>query len=200
MIKTWGNIVCVIDTETTGLDPKLHEIVEICVLPLDADLTPYPGVTPFHTYLKPTRMQNINDAALKVNKTNIVQLIERGIDPFDAADLFDDWYMQLPLQPGKRIIPLGHNYAFDRSFIYEWVGEKSYNDYFHYHYMDSMLSAQFINNRADFRLEVRPFDKISLTQVAYNLNIKQVDSHTAIGDCMTTMQCYKAMLTMFMAP
>jgi len=202
MIKTWGNILCAIDTETTGLECDKQEIIEISILPLAPDLEPYKGVMPFNTYLVPELLENIDPTAMKVNKVTVAQAINRGIDQSIAADLFDTWFQKLPIDHSrnKRIIPLGHNYQFDMGFIKKWLGLTTYNDCFHYHYRDSMNAANFLNDRADFRVEERPFDKVSLQKIVTKMELPKRMAHTALDDAINTTLIYKRMVEMFTHP
>ena len=198
MIKTWGNILCAIDTETTGLDCSKHEIIEICILPLTNGLELYTEILPFHMFLKPYGA--IDEDALKVNKRTLKDILAKGTDPYIAADMFDEWFSRLPIGDNKRILPIGQNYQFDMGFIKRWLGETTYNDCFHYHYRDSMISANFLNDRADLRVEVRPFDKINLTELARNLKIPLTHAHSALDDCVATAKVYKRLVEMFTFP
>ena len=46
-----GNQLCVVDVETTGLDLFWHEIIQLCILPLDSDINPRTDVSPFYINL-----------------------------------------------------------------------------------------------------------------------------------------------------
>ena len=200
MIKTWGNIICAIDTETTGLDCEKNEIIEVCILPLDSCLDPYKGIMPFHMYLKPELIDNVEPAALRVAKVSLAEAINRGTDQDIAADLFDTWFQKLPIGENKRIIPLGQNYQFDMGFISKWIGPTTYNDCFHYHYRDSMIAANLLNDRADFRREVRPFDKVNLQKMVAALELPKRQAHTALDDAINTSLVYKRLVEMFTYP
>lgn len=47
-----GNLLCCIDTETTGLISGTHDIWQIAVLPLDENIQPLKGVFPFYMDIK----------------------------------------------------------------------------------------------------------------------------------------------------
>ena len=44
-----GNLLASVDVETTGRRAGWHEIVQIGIRPLNADIRPLEGVTPFYT-------------------------------------------------------------------------------------------------------------------------------------------------------
>jgi DNA polymerase III epsilon subunit-like protein len=194
MIHLNGHIICVIDTETTGLNPDVNEIIEISVLPLDFNLEPRKDVPFFDIQIKPENEDAIDHDAFKVNKTDFYKLMQTGMDKYDAAELFVEWFDKLKLAENKRIMPLAHNWSFDCEFIKKWLGPKT----FHYHidgrYRDSMSTAQYINDRADSKGQSIPFPKVNLGYIASQLKIPHDNAHTALGDCIVTGQVYKELI------
>ena len=63
-----GNQICAMDTETTGLDPFWHEIVQIAILPLDSNMEPRQDVLPFYINMIPQCPERVDREAVKVNK------------------------------------------------------------------------------------------------------------------------------------
>lgn len=189
-----GNALCVIDVETTGLDPEKHEIVEVCFLPLDAKLEPRTDVVPFDLKIKPEKIDNIDWEAFKVTKINFFKLVESGLDKYDAADLFEQWVEQLKLPDRKRISPLAHNWKFDNAFIRQWLSAPTSELYIDGRSRDTMEVALYINDRADHRSEQIPFPKVNLGYLASCLKIPHKGAHSALGDCITTAEVYKEML------
>lgn len=187
------NKLCVIDVETTGLNPMIHEITEICAIPVNAFLEVDKDLPYFHMYVKPTKFNTIEEKALKIQKVSLADIMDRGADAFDVMDEFEKWFEKVSVH-GKKITPLGHNYAFDRSFLMRFFSEEVYNDYFYYHYRDTMIAANFMNDRADARGEKCPFAKQSLTYVCSSLDVKNPNKHSALGDCLATLECYRKMV------
>lgn len=194
MIHLNGNILCVIDVETTGLDPDKHEIVEVCFLPLDSNLEPCQDIVPFDIKIKPENLEAIDWDAFKITKLNFFDLCERGLDKYKAADLFEDWLQQLNLPERKRISPLAHNWPFDASFIREWLGPTSFGIHIDGRYRDTMVTALQLNDYADNKNEPVPFPKVNLTYLASQLKIEHTRAHSALGDCVVTAQVYKEMV------
>jgi DNA polymerase III epsilon subunit-like protein len=199
MIHWNGNQVCAIDTETTGLDDMFHEIIEIAIIPLDSNFKPRQDVMPFQLDLAPDFPTRYDKEAIKIHGKNLAEIILRGIDHEKAKDLLTDWVKKLSLPVTKygrlkQIIPLGHNYAFDRGFINHWLGESLYGEIFHYHYRDSMLAAQFLNDHAAMHAEKVPYPKVSLSYLANLLNVRHDQQHTALQDAQVCAECYRLML------
>lgn len=198
MLHLNGNLLCVIDTETTGLKAGFHDVIEVCIIPLDCNIQPLKELNgkplmPFMVELQPKRPNNIDPEALSVNKKTLVEIMGRGLDPWYAADLFEKWWEDLKLPFGKRITPLGQNYAFDRGFLVDWLGDENYNQFFHYHYRDTCVAAGFMNDRADFHAEVYPFQKINLQYLCSTLKVERQRAHTAVSDCLATAEVYRRM-------
>jgi len=195
-----GDLLCAIDTETTGLDPFFHEICQICILPLDSNIEPIKDIMPFYMEIIPEYPERINRQAMTVNRLKMAEIAQRGFPKDKVAELLEEWFEKLNLPvtnygKGKRILPLGHNYAFDKAFIMAWLGGTMYDDLFHYHYRDTMIAAGFLDDRASFIAEKCPFGKCSLSWVANKLNVPHDRAHDALQDCLVTAQCYKKILT-----
>ena len=193
-----GNLLCAIDTETTGLDPRRHDIIQIAILPLNDQIQPDKRFMPFNIHIKPSRPENIEAKAMQVNKINLAHLMLHGMDSFQAADLLDEWFEKLRLPLGRKIVPLGQNYAFDREFMREWLGHLNYDHLFHYHYKDTMIAAQYINDRAEIHGNYPPFSKGSLGRIAGVLEIEYQNAHDALADCVIVSECYRRMMRMYL--
>jgi len=97
------NPVVFLDVETTGLDPKAHEIVEIAVVALD-------GSVLLDTRVKPVRMETAEAGALRVNGYNEAEWAD--------APTFDEIKEDVMAAVRHKII-VGQNPQFDRSFVVE---------------------------------------------------------------------------------
>lgn len=191
-----GSQMCAIDTETTGLDPSWHEIVQLSLLPLDSNFEIRKDVAPFSIYLRPDSPERADKKALKVNGLSLSDLTLKGFDQEAAKDMLKGWIDKLGLpytKYGRRkeIIPLGQNYAFDKAFISAWLGADIYFDLFGYHYRDTMIAAGYLNDRAAYHGETIPFPKIGLKYLASQLTIPTDHSHDALSDCQTTAKVYQ---------
>jgi len=196
-----GNQLCAIDTETTGLDAAYHEIWQIAILPLDSDIKPRKDVLPFFIEMRPEHPERVSEGALKLNRDGLLTACGRGHDPEKAKDMLQTWIAKLglPVTKGgypKRIIPLGQNYAFDIGFIKKWLGISMYDEFFDYHYCDTMIAANYLNDRAAWHAEKVPFSKINLTYLASTLKIPHDRAHDALADCQITAAVYRSQLTM----
>lgn len=190
-----GNLLCAIDVETTGFDPQKNDVIQLCVLPLDAEIRPLKSVMPFFVEMIPKRPQNVDREASKVHRLNMAEIMSRGIDPWKAVDLFDEWFQNLGLPINKKITPLAHNWPFDREFVKEWIGGPiSFEGYFHHLYRDSMAASIFMNDRADFRGARYPYPKNSLSYLGTIFGVENQKAHDALQDCITTAEIYRRLI------
>lgn len=194
-----GHQIAAIDVETSGLDPYWHEILQIAVLPLDSNLRPRTDIIPFNLDLKPEFPHRIEKEAIKVNKLDIQRICLRGHDQDKAIDMFEDWVSRLglPYTPSgerKRIIPLAHNYCFDKPFIQRWLGVKRYSSIFDSRYRDTMSLSVFLNDRAAMHAEKVPYSKNNLSWLCTKLNVPLERAHDAMQDCAATAEVYRKLL------
>ena len=191
-----GHLLCAIDCETTGLNPVENEIIQICILPLNSNFTPYKKYPPFYIRMKPLNTRSIDFQALAINDTKIMDLMKTGIDPDFAATMLDEWFQKLNLPFRKKLSPLAHNWAFDRDFIKNWLGPTSFEDFFDFRVRDTMQLATYLNDVADYKCEEYPFPKQGLSYMCNKLKIEHEFMHDALQDCLLTAQVYQRMVKM----
>lgn len=95
-----------LDLETTGLDPEIHEIIEVAAIQVDAESLIELDV--LHLRVKPERIGDANVHALVMNGFDM-EVWE------DALPLADALKQLSPVLEGA--ILAGHNVAFDRDFL-----------------------------------------------------------------------------------
>lgn len=196
------NILCAVDVETTGLDPRIHEMVQISILPLDTRFKMLTDIVPFSIYLKPYRPQCADPEALKVNNLSIPKLMRVGLEYDESLNLFEMWFAELKLRPHadgevRQIMPLGHNYSFDKAFIQAWMGREMYDKYFHWHIRDTLAAATFLKDRFGLFGYRDPLPKISLSYLCTHLKIKRQRAHDSLQDCVATAEVYRKITKMF---
>lgn len=194
-----GNQMVVIDTETTGLEAGWHEMIQVCMLPLDSNLNPRKDVNPFYILVKPDHPERADKKAMEVNQLTFAEIGQKGHDRIAAIDLFQKWVEKLGLPytkygNRKQIIPLGQNYAFDKGFIEHWLGVDMYVTNFYRQYRDTMIAANFLNDRAAFHAEAVPFPKQNLSYLATKFGLDTTGAHDALADCLMTAKVYQKMI------
>lgn len=191
MVHLNGNVLAAVDVETTGLQARFHDPIQVCVLPLDANLEPY--CVPFYMFIQPKRPHNRQPGAF--NTTKIKQSdIDGALDSERTAGLFDEWFLKLNLPLNKSLIPLAHNWIFDYGFMEDWLGYEAMNHYFFGHYRDTMAAALFSNDFAEFRSERHPHPRLGLGSLCEVLGVENPNPHDALGDSIATARCYREMI------
>jgi DNA polymerase III epsilon subunit-like protein len=203
------NILCVVDVETTGPTPRYHDIIEICVLPLNRFLKPDKKIVPFMMDLVPMRKENIDYEALRITrghmdhpikdkicwkKDRLIDLTLKGCEPSRAADLFVEWVDRLKLATFKRIMVVAHNWPFDREFIIDWLGYPTFEVIFDPRFRDTMAMSLYDNDIADYHVTNFPYPKNNLSYLCSQLGVDRPRIHTAVDDCVATAECYRKMI------
>lgn len=190
-----GNLMCAIDTETTGLVPGVNDIIQLCVLPLASDFTPSKEYLPFHMIIQPKRPHNAQQGADGISKVQLAEAITNGIDPWTCVERFGEWFQRLRLPPNKKIVPLGANYNFDLLMLHDlFGGPLSYEEYFRSDFRDVQKTALYLNDVADFMSERIPFPKVKLSYLCSCLGVTNADAHDAMGDCLATAEIYRKLM------
>lgn len=187
-----GDILCAIDTETTGVNPDEDSIWDLCLIPLDARLDRHPTIKPFQAMMKPSTP--FQKGALNLSGLTAAEIINTGHDPFKVADLFENWFEKMNLPQGKKIVPLAHNWPFDREFLIQWLGRASFNHYFSGEYRCTYQLACFHNDRKWFKSDPYEFSRKSLGACASRLGIDPIGLHRATSDCLLTIEVYKKLV------
>ena len=193
-----GHQLCAVDIETGGLDPYWHEILQICILPLDANCDVRHDVIPFYIDIKPENPTRVEPEARKKNKISLERMM-RGFDSEKAKDLLDDWVNKLELpytQYGnrKRIMPLGQGFSFDKAFLQRWLGVDHYSEIFDSRHRDTEVIAAYLNDLASVHAEKVPFSKINLAWLCKELNVPLDRAHDAMADCVATAEVYRKLI------
>lgn len=197
MIHLNGNVLCAIDTETTGLDPEKNEIVQICVLPLDWNIRKDPNRTPFYMEMRPENLEYIEPRAMAVNGLDLTYLRTQCLPSYRVTEIFWNWFEALNLAPNKGIVPLGKNWSFDSKFIKAWLGPKTYDLVFKDKLVrDLQTAVHFVNDLYDFKGRDIPFPKFTLTGIATRLEVNKEGAHDALQDCLMTAECYRRLMAM----
>jgi DNA polymerase III epsilon subunit-like protein len=203
-----GNVMCSIDTETTGLDCTFHELIQIAVLPLTDSFEVDDRIDPFVCLMKPDYPDRWDPKAASVNglfeKAN-----KHGLDRGIAFDLFKGWFREVLKIPEtmsppytKQIAPLAQNWTFDYGFINAWMGEdldgRPFLDDFitRREPRDTKIVCAYLNDLAYMNNERCPFPRYSLGALCDRLCIPHPNKHDALGDAEATAKVYQRLAGM----
>lgn len=178
-----------IDTETTGTNPAIHEIIQIAaIIEIDGKVA-----EEVEYKVQPTKWDSIDSAALKVTGktiedlkknehphkvyTKFVSILDHHIDKYDRNDKF---------------YPAGHNVTFDLEFLQSFF-KTCYNpygmgSYHNWRSLDTRILANFMI--ASGKLSV-PDVKLGTLCSHYGIFL---DAHDALHDIRATRLLHKAMI------
>jgi len=193
-----SNLLVVVDIITTGIKPKYHDLIQICVLPLNSELNPHKGILPFYTNLQPKRPDNIDSEDFNryyLNLEKLLKIMSGGIDAYRAADLFEEWYQKINLKYGKKLSVLSHDWTHKKEFLIDWLGPVNFESYFDYRYRDLIPAALFANDRAEFMMEQIPYPKTNLAHLCSQTKTEHENRMTdLLLNCVAMAECYRRML------
>ncbi|MCE5195917.1 MAG: 3'-5' exonuclease [Negativicutes bacterium] len=150
---------CLVDIETSGLDPARAEIVELaCSIVSDARI-----IGDFSVLLRPSQPMSEEVIAIHGIRNEDV---ESAFSPADALARFEFYIGDLPL--------VAHNANFDFTFIQSALGYPLPNALF-----DSMALAQLL-------LPAQPHYSVSALCAYFNIVNEQ--AHRALSDCHATAE------------
>ncbi len=174
-----------IDTETTGLDPTLHSLIEIGAI-VDID-----GIEKetIRIYTKPHPDFEIDDNALAINKITRTQIknfpemlnakndfckiLSKYVDKFDKNDKFT---------------VAGQNIKFDIDFLYHFFTRL--NDNYLGSYIDFKNRIELYELTNALRtLGFIKSEKVSISSLCKEFNIK-INAHEALSDISATREIY----------
>lgn len=167
-----------IDIETTGLDVRIHEIIEIGAVITTPELE---VIEKFELKIKPENIESADPVALKVNHY-------RPEDWEDARPLEDA--MNLLSKKVKDCIMVGQNVSFDISFLEYNFNKVNIKNPMHYHRLDTMSIAWAKLHR------IEDITHFSLRELCKHFGIKNENSHTGLADAFATYLLYKKLMEM----
>lgn len=188
-----GNVLTAVDVETTGLLAGYHEIIQIAAVPLNQHFEPHPKLRPFYINICPDYFEHIEKEATKKNGIDLESLRECPSQD-QSVELFANWFRSLNLPFGRRLVPLAHNWAFDKGFLTYWLGIDGIYDFWHYHPRDTMAVAATVNDLYTWHGRKHPFEHLSLTALCKKFDIEMYNAHDALSDSLATAKLYAAFM------
>lgn len=197
--------IYVCDTETTGLSETKNDIIEVCFWRLGEEESKT-------WWMKPLNPENIEDAALKVNKhkrEDILGLTKEGRekyrDPKEVLVEIEEWLMQDGSSAEERII-IGQNIDFDHRFMVQCWLKNGCRDSFPFgywrnetdnitHKIDTMELVMFVDV-----LLGRKRKFYNLGSLVKDFDIKKAQAHRADGDVQMTKDLFEKIANAFKGP
>ena len=171
-----------IDVETTGKNHRIHEMIQICILPVDENLE---GIIEdvFYVQIKAKNLEVMDPKALEINRLDP----KEGVSREDALESFHFWFKEMTKKYQFSIItPIGQNYSFDKEFIINFVGFEFYEKNFSRTFRDTKVNAGLFQDAGILKIK-----KTGLSDQAKYFNIENSNHHDALNDCIVTTKTYK---------
>lgn len=197
MINHGGHLLAAIDFETTGRVPGWHEIIQVAIVPLDAELKPCQGIQPFNRFICPEYPERAEKASMRISGMSLTDIMRTATDAVRVADIMRDWFLELDLPIGSKLIPLAHNWSFEKGFAQAWLEPEGMDAFFHYHPRDTMGLAIALNDIARAQGEEPPFRWVSLGAICKRLGVVNYAPHNALADALATAECYRCLVESF---
>lgn len=161
------NKYVVIDIETTGLDPKYCEIIELAAIKYDNNKE----IARFNSFVKP----DYEIDSFITSLTGITNEMVKSAPKI--SEIIIDFYNFI-----KDDILIGHCVHFDINFIYDILINENIN-----------LNNDYINIKRFANKILPQLDNKKLSTLASHYNVI-LPKHRALDDCITTNECYQKLL------
>ncbi len=165
-----------IDLETTGLDPQVHEIIELGAVIVDQNTLE--ELESFEIKVKPKSIETADPEALAVNHYNP-----------------QDWVFAVDLKPAlehfigkvRGTIIVAHNLFFDWAFLEQAMRQEGLREFDH-RKLD-LFSIAWAKLHSDEWAE-----KFSLRALCEYLGVQNPRAHTALSDARTAHLVFKKLM------
>jgi len=176
----------VIDTETTGLSPRINKTLTVGLLLIDVNHEFLDILDQSHIFIKHKRY-NSNSEAMKVNKIDLIKHNKFAIKPKLACKQINGFVIKNKI----RQIPLvGHNICFDKSFLNKLFDKEGSLSKLPTEHEDTMTFWNALKKSGDVPYGLRN----NLQTLAEYFKVDYSGAHDALADCHITANVYHKML------
>lgn len=193
MIHLNSDVLVTIGTGVSGPIPGEHDLIQICIMVLGADLKPWKQSVPFYCSLIPKRRDNWSDKKATVSREEFLDACLQGVDPCVASETFDKWFTKLKLPYKKKLRPLAWNWPAIRPFLIDWLGPESFSQYFDFRYRDPMPYSIGLNDSADAHADRIPYPKHDLSYLAEICAVPHERKTEAMNIAVITAATWRAL-------
>lgn len=186
-------VIYVLDCETTGLDSRKNDVIELSMLRLSDNVQ--------KTWcLKPFSKENIEEGALKVNHHKIEDLLHQTkfgrdtyLNPEKVIVEIENWIAEDETPSSNRIM-CGQNVAFDKDMLEQlWIKCNSKETFpFGRRTLDTMTIEFFLNY-----CQGEMLDSYGLKSLIKKYGIKNDKAHTAAADTLATKELFEKQVEFF---
>lgn len=189
-----GNALCAMSIRTSGPNPLKHDIVKFCAVIVDNNLDLVTEkVLPFCVDIKPKRPENIEKETCKIPWSKMTEIQKSGLDPYLAADYFEEWFERLAIKHPKRLVPLVYNWSQMKPFMLNWLLYETCSQLIADQVRDLLVCAVSTNDRAHQSCIKPPFAKPIFTYLCSDTSLTR-PHNSPEGDCLVLAKTYKRMM------
>ncbi|MET3700149.1 DNA polymerase-3 subunit epsilon [Bacillus oleivorans] len=172
-----------LDTETGGLNPFEHSLLQI-------------GLVAYDSVIKGTLKINISlenyvvtEQSLKLNQINLEELKLNGLSPEEALDAVNEF---IQVNFNHKPILVGHNVGFDKYFIKHHIYDSNginMDDYISHRMIDTMSLLWGLHLKGKV-----PKEACSSKGAFEHFNIENQNYHDALSDAKATRELFEKIL------
>jgi DNA polymerase III epsilon subunit-like protein len=171
--KLYERKLAFIDTETTGLDPDTHELIEMGVLIYDPNKEEVEKE--WDVKIAPSHIETASDVALSINgyaddPESYTGSLKSALIKFNSLT--------------KDCMIVGQNVEFDIKFIKLGMEQFNIEPAFHRHWKLEMVSLAW------WAIKNSDISGVSLAKLCDHFSISNVGAHRALTDCRRTYELY----------
>lgn len=177
-------MIYVVDVETTGLDDRLNDVIELSIHRLSDDVQ--------KTWcIKPTNPANIDPDSLRINGHKLEELLhqtkegrDRYQDPNKVIVEVENWIMEDDVPANQRVLA-GQNVGFDKSFLEQhWIKCQSKDSFPFGRRMIDTMGIEFFLDLCRGTMS----EGYSLNNLTKKYGLKNEKAHTAAADVKVTKE------------
>lgn len=178
-----------LDTETSGTDPKLHQVLTVDAIAIAREGHQFAGFETFHAQVEIQPWAQLDSMALSINK--IDPRTWTGDSEATVVAKLIHWVRQVS-GDGYQMV-YGYNAGFDVDFLKAMFhrARQRWTDAFSYRTLDVMQLAMWA--RVQGRLAL-PDGNVRLGSVAGELGIDASGAHDSAADCKITLDVMNCLL------
>lgn len=186
-------VIYIADVETTGLDSRKNDIIELSLFRLNDSAS--------KTWcIKPINLENIESAALRINGHKLEDLRhetrigkDRYLDPQKTIIEIENWILEDNVPNEKRIL-CGQNISFDKDMLEQLWSKCNSLDTFPFgrRLLDTMQIEFFLDWCKGTMAE-----GYSLSNLTKKYGIKNEKAHTAEADVKATKEVFEKQVEFF---